>query len=137
MRTPGFLISFLAICIAVPFGQNAIAQKATTGDDLCILDSGAKALSLFESQCLNSGLNEQGRELPLSSTKRRKGHLRFDQGKMVWKAGLMKDDSDKKLFGFGFGYHMTPSTSLSGQAGLGGRPYSPEETVTFGFRFDF
>ena len=56
---------------------------------------------------------------------------------MAWKAGLMKDDSDKKLFGFGYGYHLTPSTNLSGQAGLGGSPYSPDGTVTFGFRFDF
>ena len=137
MRTPCILISSLAICLVVPCGQNAIAQEATTGDDLCILDSGAKESLLFERQCLNNGPNEQGRELPLSSTKRHKGHLWFDRGKMDWKAGLMKDDSDMKLFGFGFGYHMTPSTSLSGQAGFGGAPYSPEGTVTFGFRFDF
>lgn len=137
MRTTCILISFLAICLVVPCGQNAIAQEATTGDDLCILDSGAKASILFERQCMNSGSNEQGREFPLSSANKNKGQGWLDRGNMKWKAGLMKDDSDTKLLGFGFDYRITASTRLSGQAGFGGAPYSPEETVTVGFRFDF
>ena len=137
MRKPCIYISALAICLVFPCGQNAAAQKATTGDGSCVLEPGAKESLLFERQCLNNGLNEQSRELPLSSASKNKGQGWLDRGNMKWKAGLMKDDSDMKLFGFGFVYRMTPSTRLSGQAGYGGAPYSPEGTATFGFRFDF
>ena len=137
MRKPCIYISALAICLVFPCGQNAAAQKATTGDGPCVLEPGAKESLLFERQCLNNGLNEQGRELPLSSTNRNKGQGWLDRGNINWKAGLMKDDSDTKLFGLGFDYRITASTRLSGQAGFGGAPYSPEETVTVGFRFDF
>ena len=137
MRKPCIYISALSICLVFPCGQSATAQEASTGGDLCILEPGAKESLLFERQCLNDGLNEQGRELPLTSANKNKGQRWFERGNMKWKAGLMKDDSDTKLFGFGFVYRLTPSTRLSGQAGYGGAPYSPEGTVTFGFRFDF
>ena len=128
------LLAALAISLAALCWQDAAAQEASAGNDICVLDPGAKVSLLFERQCLNS---QQQNDLPRFSTKRQKVWTWLASQRMDLQAGLLKDDSDVKLIGFGFNYHLTPSTRFSGQSGFGGAPYSPQETVAFGFRVNF